>query len=669
MNVVPSLVTEDERKNLCTRQDALDAYNRLPNHAGQVYFQMTVPESVKQSLSDRFGLNLSTVERLPFRWVRGDTPAHVDRGQSDFENTYLVYLTDGEGEFHIGDESYPIEAGTGFSFSEGLRHEVIGTHGTSRLLLGPMSESGFAVGAPGIYADGQTDTVYISQVGSTFYYKINDGELFEISSFPIGIINTNADDPTEYILPVRFTTDLTITNANQYFIFNTDGIEIGSKTVNPNGTKYTITIDGVADYPGVFYNQNRSYTYVYNVHVRSINGSTLYSVAGTAAGWVGGWSYGTGGGVNYITACSSDGPIPENCGGIVGSDAGSGGQVYIVGCTSSGTIGNNGGGIAGRKAGTNAGEIDIRRCSSTGTIGNDAGGIVGVSSGEDGQCRVSRSFSTGTIGAYGGGIYGSSAGANGFAQASVCYSRGTIEEDGGGIYGPDSATGTGQAEAEDCYSSGTVGTSGTGIFGTTAGTPLTINCYAANGTWVDANAELDTSSQYISVGVNQPYELRNFGSSPYSLETVTGPSTLNTEYYQTVPAGSGSIAGLLSGVGPYSIVRSDKEIFYTLNSTTGVITPARDTPLDVYSLIIRAGSATQYSMTSFFLTVEEALPEPPTTSNAVPIGFKRLDYARFDTLIAGNRLVQERLSNQNIRFLSYADYAKYRIARATISTK
>lgn len=613
------------------------------------------------------GLDLSQVSSIPFRWMHGDTSPHVDRGQASFENTYLVYLTDGDGQFELGEESYPMTAGTGFVFPEGTHHAVTGTNGTSRLLLGPMSESGFAVGAPGIYADGQTDTVYLSQVGSTMYYRVNDGELFEITSFPVTITNTNAIDTTEYILPVRFTTDLTITSADQYFTLSTDGIEIGSKTVKSDGTKYTITIDGVTDYPGFLNNQNNSYTYVYNLHVRAINGSTLYSVAGTAAGWVGGWSYGAGGSVNYITACSSDGPITDFCGGIVGSDAAVGGGLYITGCTSSGTIGASGGGIAGRYAGGNGGTIDIRRCSSTGTIGANAGGIVGVSAGEGGNCEVSRSFSTGTIAAYGGGIFGSSAGADGEALANKCYSRGTIGEDGGGIYGPDAGNGTGEATANTCYSSGTFVTSNTGIFGTPVGTIFTVDCYAANGTWVDANAGLDTTSDYISVGVNQPYELRNFGSTPYSLETVSSPSTLNTEYYQTIPAGTGSIAGLLTGVGPYSLVRSDKEIFYTLNSTTGVITPARNTPIDVYSLIVRAGSATQYTMTSFFLTVEEALPEPPSSATPAraPTG-KGFDFQTYNDLQVGNSLVIERLQNTNLRFKSFEDYNKYRKAFATL---
>lgn len=645
-------------------QEELDILRNLPevrNTQGtsRTYFQASVPDSIKQKLQSTIGLDLSQVSSVPFRWIHGDTMPHIDRGQASFENTYLVYLTDGQGQFELGDETYPITAGSGFVFEEGTYHAVKQTNGTSRLLLGPMSESGFAVGAPGIFADGQTDTVYISQVGAFVYYRVNDGSLFVIDSFPVAISNINASDPTEYILPVRFTTDLTITNANQYFILSTDGIEVGSKTVNPNGTKYTITIDGVADYPGFLNNENNSYTYVYNLHVRAINGSTLYSVAGTAAGWVGRWSYGTGGGVNYITACSSDGSIPENCGGIVGSDAGVGGQLYIIGCTSSGSIGINGGGIAGRKAGSNSGNITIRRCSSTGTIGNDAGGIVGISSGEDGSCGVFRSFSTGTIGVYGGGIYGSSAGANGFAQAVACYSRGTIGQDGGGIYGGDAAGGTGEVEAEDCYSSGTFVTSGTGIFGTTTGTTLTISCYAANGTWVDANAGFEEISDYISVGVNQPYALRNFGSTPYSLETVVGPNNLNTEYSQTIPAGTSTIAGVLSGVGPYSIIASDGPATITINSTTGVVSATRDTPLAAYSLVIRAGSAIQYTMTSFYITVEEALPEQPTATPVLLQRGKGFNFQNYNALQVGNVLVNERLQNTNMRFKSFEDYYKY----------
>jgi hypothetical protein len=206
-------------------EEEIDILRNLPEarNARAAYFQASVPETIKQKLQASMGVDLSQVSSIPFRWMHGDTIPHVDRGRESFDDTYLVYLTDGEGQFEVGDESFPMTAGTGFVFPSGTRHAVTGTNGSSRLLLGPMSEAGFAVGAPGIYADGQTDTVYLSQVGSTMYYRVDGvvpGELFEITSFPVGIINTNTNDKTEYILPVRFTTDLTITSADQYFIFN-----------------------------------------------------------------------------------------------------------------------------------------------------------------------------------------------------------------------------------------------------------------------------------------------------------------------------------------------------------------------------------------------------------------------------------------------------------------
>lgn len=677
MNVVPSLITEEERTILCTRQDALDAYNRLPNHAGQVYFQMMVPESVKQSLSDRFGLNLSGIERLPFRWIRGDTAAHVDRGQSDFEKTYLVYLTDGDGEFHIGDESYPIEAGTGFSFSEGTRHEVTGTNGTTRLLLGPMSEQGFAVGGGAIIGDGATDTVYISQDGNSYYYRINDGDPIDLF-FPIGIQNTN---PAESVLKVFFTTDLTFSSeegnpgVNGYFDMASDSIQIGNTTLNANGTKTTITLDGVINYGGFIRNSGSSNILLYNLNVVATNGSSLSG----GSGWVGGYSYGSDGTNNYIIGCSSNGPIPNNGGGIVGGEAATNSFVdsvdlTIVGCTSSGAIASDAGGIAGEYCGQSGGStVTILKCSSSGTIGQNGGGIVGPIAGQGGaSCVVRKCYSTGTIGTNAGGIFGRYAGDAGQAIAEYCYSRGTIGTDAGAIFGRDAAP-DGTTIATGCYGIGSGGEEG--IYGTSASEGASsTSCYIANVSWSDSaaiTAGLDLTI-YISTGINTPYEIRAIGPSPYSLTTI-GDEDMTLTFSGTVAAGSSSIAAVLAGLSSFSILEIDGESpaeipTITINGTTGVISTTSETPAGTYNIIVRAVT-NPYSITTFVLTVTEGPSPSPSTPNAVPIGFKRLDYSRFENLVAGNRLVQERLSNQNIRFLSYSDYMKYRIARATISTK
>lgn len=171
MRVVQNIFSSEELLSIRELSQVSAAYQRLSTQTS-AYFTIPSSEWIVQRLSAHFGLNLQGHSQVPCRWIKGDTSPHIDRGQSSFEHTYLVYLTDGEGEFFIGEDSYPIEAGTGYSFEEGLEHKVIGTNGTSRLLLGPMSESGFAVGASNtITADGATETLYFSQDGSTKYFE------------------------------------------------------------------------------------------------------------------------------------------------------------------------------------------------------------------------------------------------------------------------------------------------------------------------------------------------------------------------------------------------------------------------------------------------------------------------------------------------------------------
>lgn len=101
----------------------------------------SVPSVPSGSLSSS-----ARVPSVPLRWIRGDTPAHVDTGADAFERTHLVYLTDSEGEFLLDGVSYPITKGSGFTFDHGISHGTRGTGSTPRLLLGPMSEHADPVG-------------------------------------------------------------------------------------------------------------------------------------------------------------------------------------------------------------------------------------------------------------------------------------------------------------------------------------------------------------------------------------------------------------------------------------------------------------------------------------------------------------------------------------------
>ena len=106
---------------------------------GKVHFSIAIPETIQAKLN-------MNVDTIPMTWVRGDTVEHVDQGDTPFDHTYLIYLTDSPGQFVVDGQSYPIEAGTAHIFSEGLSHSTL--HAEERLLMGPMSEKGLPVGIP-----------------------------------------------------------------------------------------------------------------------------------------------------------------------------------------------------------------------------------------------------------------------------------------------------------------------------------------------------------------------------------------------------------------------------------------------------------------------------------------------------------------------------------------
>lgn len=521
-----------------------------------------------------------------------------------------------------------------------------------------------------INADGATTIVYIQEDDSVIEYSFNQINWSSIS-WPLTIQNTNGS-PASNILKVLFTTDLTITNINSYIQINSDGIQIGDTAVKANGTKTTITIDGISGYTGFVHSSGDSSIFVYNLNINAINESNLSG----GCGWVGGYAYGTDGTNNFIIGCSSNGIIANYSGGIVGAEVATvnsaeSADLTIVGCSSSGTITTGAGGIVGKYCGQNSGStVTIIKCSSSGAIGGGAGGIVGQIAGQGGaNCSVSKCYSTGIIGTNAGGIFGRYAGDAGQATASNCYSIGTIGTDAGAIFGRDGAP-DGITIADNCYGIGSGGEEG--IYGTGASEGASsINCYIAN-PWSDTAAQsagLDLSI-YISTGINTPYELRGIGPSPYSLTTITDEDMTLT-YSQSVQAGNSGIAGVLSGFSDYSILEIDGESpveipTITINSTTGAISTTSVTPAGSYSVIVRA-VVNPYSITTFTLTVTEA-PAPPTPSTniiTVPTG-KGFDFETYNALKAGNQYLLERKQNTNLKFKSFEDYNKYRKAFATL---
>ncbi len=659
INQYHHILSEEDINYLLEREEVINAKKNIDSKSdGVIYFTIPLNHhseqilSIKNKLSEHFGLHLEHIQSLPMRWIKGDTKPHVDRDLSgkSFTRTHLVYLTNSSGSLIVNNESYPITQGSGYTFDEGLHHETINTGVTPRLLLGPMSESCSVVGLP--------PKVYIRQSGLSqeeSYDKINWSP---ISSWPYNLVNGQS---------LEFVTNILFISSNNYFICNGNQI-IGSLSLNPDGSRPTITIDDVANYPGIFQNgtslsDGNSNVKIYNLKVAVSNGSYLAN----GAGWIGQSYFGRNAQGCFIVNCDSGNcPIGVQCGGIVGSYAtsySSGTNPDLPGlslslCSSSASINDDAGGLVGYNAcygSNNVNKVYISGCWSSGSIsGIGAGGIVGANAAnENGKVLLSKCYSTGAISGSGaGGLVGANSGTSGSGTGEVgidsCYSSGAISGgDSGGIIGVGC---NGTTTITNCYSSGNISNGG-GICGyTETSNPININnCYVSGSTststgyiisgftnvntspnppywtltsnyseaansssgWNTSNAKsvlIDTpsnvvSNTWVATILNQPFEL-NIGYTPYTIYML-GEYTIITGYYGTVNAGNSSAPAVVSGKS-YTILQksggtSSSYGSININSITGAITTTSATVPGTYTLYIRNSGS--YYISSFTLVV------------------------------------------------------------------
>jgi hypothetical protein len=148
-SVYSDILTDEEISFITSLESVISAEEEILNTTiSSVKFTSVLPDSIKDTLKTKIGLDLFSITDVPMRFIKGDSKPHVDKGESSFDKTYIIYLTDSEGEFIIAGESYEIKKGNAYVFQEGLSHETNGTNDTVRLAIGPMSESGFPVGGP-----------------------------------------------------------------------------------------------------------------------------------------------------------------------------------------------------------------------------------------------------------------------------------------------------------------------------------------------------------------------------------------------------------------------------------------------------------------------------------------------------------------------------------------
>lgn len=589
-----------------------------------VYFETNLPDDIKNDIYKNLGLDLRSLDLIPMRWIKGDTSPHIDRGVVTFLNTYLIYLTDSFGDLILGETHYPIKAGSGFIFKESTNHYTVNTGEQPRLLIGPMSESGFRVGAGDYLINlNPSQTAYIKQETNILYWSTDQTNWNSIGYGPIAITNL---DPPNGLVYVKFITDITIANTSFYFKCSSDKIQFGDTNLKVDGSRSKIIIN-FDNYLGLIQNgdvlsNGRSYIYIYNLNIDA-SGKTL----DPNQGWFGQQYFGKASTSNYIINCTSNGIINLSSGGIVGSNAT---NINIYGCSSSGDILASGGGIVG----SNSENITCQSCYSSGVINVSAGGIIGANSI---SCNSLNSYSLGTIDADAGGIYGSSCNT---CIAQNCYSTGNISLNAGGIFGSSSNSCT----ATNCYTLGSLITRGTGIFGISAVNSLTNNCYPTDGTpWQSSLAQNLSGSPigsavgsiWTSTGLNSPYELTNMGYTPYNINNIIGtPPSLNGSYSQTITAGQSSISAIINNKS-YTILQTSGDAnYFTINSVTGVITTSSNTPSGTYTVYIR--NAGSYNITTIILTVNGSTPIPCLTEHTnilTPGGYVEIKKLKIGDLV------------------------------------
>jgi len=698
-----NVLSTEEIDSVINMPDVVNARTELTNGKTSIDFTIHLSDTIKQVLLDTMGLNLLGISDVPMRWICGDTAAHADHTKDgqQVDNTYLMYLTDSVGTLDVDGQSHPIVKGSGYVFSEGLMHGSLGGGAEPRLLLGPMNNAGVHVGMTitptTISAAG--GNIYIQQGDGYIEYSLDQESWSEIV-WPCSIENTTL---VSLFIFVNFTTDITMISTNHYFIVLTAGIIFGNQMLRPDWTRPKITVDGVSNYPGLVQNGTSSsnghgFIVIFNLEIEAINESSLV----VEGGWFAQAHFGSNSEINIIVNCYTSAPIPDNCGGIAGSNlAKNGGFVQIGGCYTTGTIGENAGGIVGVNAGELGGNVIIIRCFSTGLIGDSAGGIAGrYCGGHNGDIEIANCYSTGTISIRGGGIVGmfcSTDAESQFGRTEIyrCYSNGAIGEDAGGIVGSTPggwAIRTDQTgytvEVTNCFSSGAISNNGFaggiygrsfksasqfaqycytsglkpdvitgGIYGGSASDILTnsIGNYSEennSGTgWTDSHAKttllgIPTTTMYGTHwsqpdGYNTPYKLTIAAFSPYLLSFA-----FNDEISETIVAGEQTNGPFASGF-THKILQINNMAPHNfpeiaIDEETGVIRTAISKVTRTYQIYVYS-TMNPYAVTLFTLTVNASEPKECYAGNLCTKGKK---------FVGGNRDASAVISAKTTKVLT-----------------
>ena len=145
IQVFDSLFSNEELDWFIQNDIVLNQLENFSDSSDKRRFSLNLPENMKAKLQS-LGLSEDAVY-IPMMWINNDMSTHIDSGEDEFKDTILVYISDCQGSLIINNNSYEIKQNRAFKFQKGLEHYTENTGNQPRLLIGPMSETGFPVGA------------------------------------------------------------------------------------------------------------------------------------------------------------------------------------------------------------------------------------------------------------------------------------------------------------------------------------------------------------------------------------------------------------------------------------------------------------------------------------------------------------------------------------------
>ena len=200
MNTIQTCFFSQDQIDLILNDPVVKSSKSKLDKLKQVYFQISLTGSIKDTINRKFGLSLNQVS---MRWVKGDTPEHIDYGTND-SGTYLIYLTDSPGQLVIDNQEYPIQQNIAYTFNENAKHYTKLTQEIPRLVMGPMNNQGKSVGGYSLnYFANQADALInnssnaIAQGSSSILGdNIYNGSIGSITNWKVITFNNPAPDGT-----------------------------------------------------------------------------------------------------------------------------------------------------------------------------------------------------------------------------------------------------------------------------------------------------------------------------------------------------------------------------------------------------------------------------------------------------------------------------------------